>query len=114
MNRSLSWLVVLLLLVGPVRAAELILFERADCPICLRWDREVAPIYPKTDEAARAPLRRVTLGSDPGVILREPVRYTPTFVLAVDGAERGRVTGYRDAATFWGLLNTMLAGGRTE
>lgn len=96
------------------RAAELVMFERGDCPVCLRWNREVAPVYPKTAEARQAPLRRVTLGADAGVALREPVRYTPTFVLVEAGQERGRITGYRDDESFWGLLDMMLAGAPTQ
>lgn len=89
-------------------AAELVMFERADCPICARWNREVGPVYPKTTEARAAPLRRVRLGEDSGIALTEPVRYTPTFVLAKDGREVGRITGYIDDAMFWGLLDRML------
>jgi hypothetical protein len=96
------------------RAAELVMFERDDCPICLRWNREIAPVYPKTAEARQAPLRRVSIGADAGVALREPVRYTPTFVLAEDGQERGRITGYHNDESFWGLLDMMLAGAPTQ
>ncbi len=42
-------------------AAELVMFERAGCPWCRNWDREIATIYPKTPEGAKAPLRRVSL-----------------------------------------------------
>ena len=93
---------------GPVRAAELLMFERADCPVCMRWDREVAAIYPKTPEATAAPLRRVTLGAETGVRLAAPVRYTPTFVLVAGGREVDRITGYTDDAMFWGLLDRLL------
>jgi hypothetical protein len=106
-----AWPVMLLMLLAakPVWAGELVMFERADCPICLRWNLEIAAIYPKTPESATAPLRRVTLGTDAGVALTGPVRYTPTFVLVADGRELGRIVGYQDDATFWGLLDVLLA-----
>ena len=40
--------------------------------------------------------------------LREPVRYTPTFVLMRDGREVGRITGYPGEAHFWGLLGELV------
>ncbi|MGB6791991.1 MAG: hypothetical protein WBE53_11300, partial [Pseudolabrys sp.] len=43
------------------RAAELIIFEQAGCAWCETFDREIAPIYPKTAEGQRAPLRRVNI-----------------------------------------------------
>lgn len=104
---------LLLLPLGSARAGqgttELVMFERADCPICLRWNREIAPIYSKTPEAKAAPLRRVTVGDDGGIALAEPVRYTPTFVLSKNGREAGRITGYLNDDMFWGLLDRMLA-----
>jgi hypothetical protein len=42
---------------GNARAAELIMFEQAGCAWCETFDREIAPIYPKTAEGRRAPLR---------------------------------------------------------
>jgi hypothetical protein len=41
------------------RAAELVMFERAGCAWCEAFDRDIAPIYGKTDEGLRTPLRRV-------------------------------------------------------
>src|ERR1700756_1184524 len=43
------------------QAAELIMFEQAGCEWCAAFDREIAPIYPKTDEGLRAPLRRLDI-----------------------------------------------------
>lgn len=95
----------------PVRAAELIMFERPGCIWCLRWHKEVGPIYPKTPEGQRAPLRAVMIGArpEPGLRLNEPVFYTPTFVLVEKGEEIGRITGYMGDDAFWGLMK-MLAG----
>ena len=34
----------------PADAAELVMFEREGCPYCARFNREIAPIYERTDE----------------------------------------------------------------
>jgi hypothetical protein len=92
------------------RAAELVMFERAGCLWCQRWNREIAPIYSKTAEGRRVALRRVDLGRGipPDLILHDPVRFTPTFVLMENGREVGRMIGYIDDAAFWGLLGKLL------
>lgn len=109
---GLAALVGLALASLPLRAAELVMFEREGCIWCARWDREVAPVYANTPEGKAAPLRRVGLGStradEPG--LAAPVRFTPTFVLMDEGREVGRITGYINDDAFWGLLGKMLAG----
>ncbi|MBX9757453.1 MAG: thioredoxin family protein [Beijerinckiaceae bacterium] len=87
---------------------ELVMFERAGCPHCARWDREVAPAYPLTPEGAKAPLRRVKLESGQTLQLSSPVRFSPTFVLLSEGREVGRITGYMDEAMFWGLFSRLL------
>ena len=38
------------------RAAELVMFEQAGCVWCAVFDREIAPVYGKTDEGKHAPL----------------------------------------------------------
>lgn len=88
------------------------MFARQGCVWCERWDREVATVYPKTPEGRAAPLRRVDIkGSrDDEPWLAAPVRFTPTFVLCVQGREVGRITGYGGDAAFWGLLGAMLGG----
>lgn len=107
--------VVFLLLAGaaplePAQALELLMFERSGCPWCARWDKEVAPVYALTPEGARAPLRRVNLdrGQPRDIALDPPVRFTPTFVLIDGDREIGRITGYMNDATFWGLLTKMI------
>lgn len=100
-----------LLLPAAAGSAELLMFERAGCVWCERWDREVGPGYDKTAEGRAAPLRRIDLGKGgpPEPALAKPVRYTPTFVLVFEGREIGRITGYLSNDTFWGLLGKMLA-----
>lgn len=89
---------------------ELVMFVRQGCVWCERWDREVATVYPKTPEGRTAPLRRVDIAESQQAEpwLAAPVRFTPTFVLRVQGREAGRITGYGGEAAFWGLLGAML------
>ena len=93
-----------------VRAAELIVFEQAGCVWCETFDREIAPIYPKTVEGQRAPLRRVnidhTLPSDLNFL--ETERLAPLFVLVEKGQEIGRIRGYPGEDHFWGLLGALI------
>lgn len=93
----------------PARAAELLMFEQAGCVWCQRFDREIAPIYPRTEEGRLAPLRRVELGDEDAAFadLAAPVRFAPTFVLVEDGREVARVPGYAGEEAFWGLLADM-------
>lgn len=94
------------------RAAELVMFESAICEWCDAWHAEIGPIYPKTDEGKRAPLRTVDI-RDPrprGLVDIEGVRFTPTFVLLDDGGQEvGRINGYPGEDFFWGLLGELIA-----
>jgi hypothetical protein len=94
-----------------VEAAELVMFDRAGCAWCLRWEKEIGPIYPKTEEGRRLPLRQVSLDRPlpADLALATPVRYTPTFVILDEGQEIGRITGYIGEYAFWGLLSEMVA-----
>ncbi len=94
----------------PARAAELVMFEEAGCAWCAVFNRDVAPVYGKTDEGKRAPLRRVTMGAplpaDLAFIQAE--RLTPLFVLVDKGREIGRIRGYPGEDHFWGLLGALI------
>ena len=92
------------------QAAELIVLERPGCAWCLLWNREVAPIYPKTVEGRLAPLRRVDITRPWPADLAgiEGDLYTPTFIVVDNGVEVGRLRGYPGEAFFWPLLNEML------
>jgi len=99
------------LLTGPsANAAELVMFERAGCPYCEQFDREIGPIYDKTDEGKAAPLRRVDIHApippDLGAVTVE--RITPVFVLVDRGREIGRIRGYPGEDNFWALLAGMV------
>lgn len=94
----------------PANAAELVMIEQAGCVWCAAFDREIAPVYPKTDEGKRAPLRRVdidhALPSDLAFLQVE--RLTPLFILVDNGREIGRIRGYPGDDNFWGLLGVLM------
>ena len=101
----------LFVLAVPARAAELVMLEEVGCPWCEEWNRVIGPIYPKTSEGRRAPLRRVDI-HDPlpdDLAWMTTGNYTPTFVLVDDGREIGRIRGYPGEDFFWGLLGELVA-----
>ncbi|CAL8981658.1 hypothetical protein RHODGE_RHODGE_01744 [Rhodoplanes serenus] len=89
---------------------QLLYVREAGCPYCREWDLKIGTIYHKTPEARRAPLREIEKRDVPaaGLRLARPVRYTPTFVLLLDGAELGRIEGYPGEDFFWGRLDRLL------
>ena len=91
-------------------AAELVMFRDAACPYCAQFDHEIAPVYPKTTEGRRAPLRYVDVSTPlpPDLAFVERERLTPLFVLVEDGKEIGRIRGYPGDDHFWGLLGVLL------
>jgi hypothetical protein len=92
------------------RAAELVMFEQAGCAWCEAFDREIAPVYEKTEEGLRAPLRRVDIDRQvpPDLGFIEVERLTPLFVLVDRGREIGRIRGYPGEDHFWGLLSVLM------
>lgn len=89
---------------------RLLMAEEPGCIWCTRWHEEIGSIYPKTGEGNAAPLRRVNL-NDPlpqDITLARRVSFTPTFILLVDGAEKGRIEGYPGDDFFWGILGHLL------
>jgi hypothetical protein len=98
-----------MLMANTADAAELVMFRRDGCSWCAKWDREIGPIYPKTEFNLRAPLRQVNLDRDRDPpIVHAPIRYTPTFVLVEDGKEAGRIEGYPGDEFFWVRLENLL------
>lgn len=91
-------------------AAELVMFEEAGCIWCQTFDREIAPVYGKTAEGQRAPLRRVDIAQPlpPDLAFIEAERLTPLFVLVDKGREIGRIRGYPGEDHFWGLLGVLI------
>jgi len=94
---------------APARAADLVMVEQAGCVYCARWDAEIAPIYPMTDEGKRAPLRRVNLRDLPDdIVFKTRPVFTPTFVLVEDGHELARLEGYGGDEFFWFQIRQIL------
>ena len=105
----------------PTVAAELVMFEQQGCEWCRVWHSRIGPIYPKTAEGQKAPLRRVDIFDPVPDDLKDihPGHFTPTFVLLENGREVGRIRGYPGEDFFWGLLGEMIekldnAGGSNE
>jgi len=102
--------VALVLAPGVARSAELVMFEQPGCVWCDTFDREIGPIYPKTAEGQRVPLRRVNidnpLPNDLGFLVVE--RLAPLFILVDKGREIGRIRGYPGEDNFWGLLGALI------
>lgn len=119
MSRIIASLVALAALALPAtrsRAAELVMFERAGCLWCARFNAEIAPIYDRTEESQAAPLRRVDLSGPLPADLAgiDPGAFTPTFVVVKEGREIGRIRGYPGNAYFFGLLNRILLNTGSE
>lgn len=95
---------------------QLLMFEQPGCIYCARWNEEIAPQFPLTDEGRAAPLQRLQL-RDPlpeGLVLTTPPVFTPTFVLVDDGVESGRIEGYPGADFFWPLLAGLIAESKAD
>ncbi len=93
-----------------LEAAELLVVEDPACGPCILFDRQVGRIYPKTDEAAVAPLRRIPYGApapEPYAFIGES-KVAPTFVLVEGGRELGRFEGYSSDELFWMNLTALL------
>ena len=86
------------------------MFEQAGCAWCEAFDREIAPVYGKTEEGRRAPLRRVDIAQNmpPDLAFLDVERLTPLFVLVDQGREIGRIRGYPGEDHFWGLLGVLM------
>lgn len=106
---ALLALLAVVFLASVADAAELVMYRRDGCPWCAKWDREIGPIYPKTEFNRLAPLRVVNLDRDPDrAIAHAPIHYTPTFVLVDDGREVGRIEGYPGDEFFWARLEGLV------
>lgn len=117
MTKLTGAFLTLLMLAAPAGAGgmELLMIEQKGCMYCAKWDAEVGPGYPHSDEGHAAPLRRHQLGTPlPGEIrLASAPVFTPTFILLADNVERGRIQGYPGADFFWPMLAGLIAGAKT-
>ena len=108
--RCLSALCAIFVLISTAEAAELVMYRRDGCPYCARWDREIGPIYSKTEISRRAPVRMINLDRDRDLPIKHgPIIFTPTFVLVENGQEVGRMEGYTGDEFFWVRLANLLA-----
>ncbi len=93
---------------------QLLYIYSPDCGACMQFDRDIAPIYPKTDEAERLPITKILFtdwqaGSEPLTqCVSAPVVGTPTFIELRNCMELDRITGYSDAELFWLGLRRMI------
>jgi hypothetical protein len=113
MRRSTTCIVLLaasILLAVPAQAFELLMFRRVGCPWCAAWDREIGPVYPRTDIGRRIPIRFIDLDQDDATKfrLKGPVHYTPTFVLIEEDREVSRIEGYPGPDFFWSRLENLV------
>lgn len=108
--RTLLVILIMTLLPTLSQAVELVMVERKGCSYCIKWKRDLGPIYPKTDAGKYAPLRMIDLAEDmpADLLFDRKVVFTPTFVLVDSGREIGRIEGYPGEDFFWGLLEMML------
>ena len=79
MKASVLLIALLGVLATPVMAAEMVMFEQPGCAWCKRFNEEIAPAWPNTEQGKRAPLRRVNIHDDiPSDLAGIPVeRFTP-------------------------------------
>lgn len=110
-SRLAATLALLIMFAGSARAAEMIMFDQDGCVWCERFEAEIAPAWPKTEQGKRAPLRRVDIHEPlPGDLTWITVeRFTPSFVLVENGKEIARLRGYPGDQFFWHLVDDMLA-----
>lgn len=109
---AIPWLSAILIAAPAFADMQLVLVEEKGCSWCELWDEEISEIYPKTTEGKQAPLRRIDIHDTLPEDLRfsKRLHYTPTFVLFVEGEERGRMEGYPGEDFFWGLLAVLING----
>ena len=85
----------------------LIYIYTPECYACRQFDREVGPIYSKTDESLTLPLERVLIDDWQAnrhqlvECASAEVIGTPTFLQIRNCQELDRITGYSDAELFW-------------
>ena len=118
MNKVLTALyaLALLLICYPASASseiELLMFDEQYCSWCKQWEEEIGVIYNVTPAHCQAPLKKIDIGDSlpDSIVLDEPVIYTPTFVLIVEGKEVGRIVGYPGQDFFWPMLDDIISEG---
>ena len=105
---KLPFIALFMLMVWPNtgQANQLVFVHSPGCLYCEMWRSEIGPIYHKTDEGKRLPLREVNLDRGLPADLKHLLypAFTPTFIiLDKDNNEIGRIVGYNEEF-FWGFL----------
>lgn len=88
---------------------RLYMFFAPGCGYCEKWEQDIGVIYHRTPQGRAAPLRRVLIDDAPRLFPQfRPIVFTPTFVIARDGRETDRITGYAGEEFFWWRLDEIL------
>lgn len=91
---------------------RLLMIEQPGCAYCIAFNRDIAPIYAKTEHGKAAPLVHANLRDDmpADVQLSSQPFVTPTFILlGPDGQELSRLTGFPGEDFFWPYVSEMIA-----
>jgi thioredoxin-related protein len=91
----------------PAQALELLMVKASWCAYCLKFEREVLPIYDETSLGQDIPIHLVELGLQDRLRFHfeAPIAAVPTFVLIDDdNNEVSRFSGYSDVASFFQVL----------
>lgn len=118
MKRFLTILAFIFLFISnPVSAAELLMVHNPLCGYCILFMRKIKPTYDEMATGIKLPLKILDI-SEPKdrQWLRNQiknrnirnVRGTPTFILYVDGKEKGRIVGYPGKSNFYNALEDMI------
>ncbi|MFK7835700.1 MAG: hypothetical protein AB8B60_05720 [Sulfitobacter sp.] len=112
----LSLFLLVAMTISAMADTMLVMVEEKGCIWCARWNDEISEIYPKTEEGAAAPLRRMDIHATrpDDITFARSLTFTPTFVLVVDGFEVSRIEGYPGEDFFWGLLGKMLSQAQVD
>ncbi len=95
---------------NPAKADSLIFVHSPGCMYCEMWREQVLPMYHKTEEGKRLPLRQVNLDRGMPKDLKHLIypSFTPTFIVMDDqNREVGRILGYNEEF-FWGFIQQEL------
>jgi hypothetical protein len=87
---------------------RLYMLEDPGCPYCARWTAEIEPAFANSAEAQFAPIVRM-LRTEPRAHRFAGVAYSPTFILADEQREFGRLIGYSGPDFYWPMLDSLLA-----
>lgn len=103
---------LLLCLAQLAPAATLVYVFSPDCGACRSFDREIGPIYPRTDEARVAPMLKIDFAEWPAhelaACVNSDVFATPTLILMDGCTELDRITGYSSDELFWFGLQRLM------